>query len=459
MKIKQFMLIHVFITSTVSRISNDDAGTQDIEAISTAISSICEELFIKKSINFDIVLYGKMNRHLKDVTNSLMNKINQNYFVNLYRIKDGETRYYWIEKSSLVLLKTTQELIYFSNIIASLHPRIKELTFLLYVDQTCYVKSSPQQPKNLAIVNYYMLINQENDLFLKKLVLYSPQMCDLPQIKMLNKFDKIKAEWEKNDKSEKKFINLYGCALVFPHAYDEFLYFHDEENTKVMYDSNNRTQINSFKITSENYKHRGFIVEVVEIMKIKMNFSVVYIPQELIPYVDDQSPIELIDEGILEDSRGIGSTGHLTESLIVLITNKLKYDNYKMFLNVFDNLTWIAVHVSIIFAYLVIFCIMLRLGTVRIFPRKELSRPALNILQLVFGHKQKMILRSNFGRFLIILIIMNCLVLRISYWSELVGLCTAGVEKTGPKTVKDLVNGNFTVYLCYYPTFTRKFSL
>jgi hypothetical protein len=101
----------------------------------------------------------------------------------------------------------------------------------------------------------------------------------------------------------------------------------------------------------------------------------------------------------------------------------------------------------------------LRLGTVRICPRKELTRPALNLAQIVFGCQQKKLPRGNFGRFLIILIVGLCVMLRICYWSQMVGLMAEWMKEQELLTIEDLVERNYTIYNCNHQYLTQNLNL
>jgi len=56
--------------------------------VSTAISDICEEFFAKKSIKFDLIIYGERTRHLDDVTNGVLRLIEHNFSSTVQYVKD-----------------------------------------------------------------------------------------------------------------------------------------------------------------------------------------------------------------------------------------------------------------------------------------------------------------------------------------------------------------------------------
>jgi len=187
-------------------------------------------------------------------------------------------------------------------------------------------------------------------------------------------------------KSFKNIRNLYGCPLAFVQLYSKFLYFKDEKHLALKYDVNSKERRDFVKRLSAIGEFQGFIVDMAEIISKIMNFVPKYIRLETGGLV--HIPIVTLTEGYLEDN-DVNRLSYFNEFSVSLITNKLHYDYSKILLDSFDLLTWIAVLMSFGVAFVVIFYMNLRLGTVRICPRKELTRPALNVLQIVFGWNGK----------------------------------------------------------------------
>jgi len=97
--------------------------------VSTAIVDICEEFFFKRSIKFDLIIYGERTRHLSDISNGVLNRISHNFSSTVQYIEDVS---YWdhkIQDSALILFKNANYLAYFnSNIkVTNFFPKIIKL--------------------------------------------------------------------------------------------------------------------------------------------------------------------------------------------------------------------------------------------------------------------------------------------------------------------------------------------
>ncbi|CAG9810559.1 unnamed protein product [Chironomus riparius] len=272
------------------------------------------------------------------------------------------------------------------------------------------------------------------ELELETIFVFSPQKCDRQQTKLFNLFTKSSLTWGTTLKSIQKFGNLFGCPIMFQNLFhSKFLYFND----------------------NDRFRCSGFMIDMAEILTKIVNF-VLICDQQMIEDIQN----DFISQGDLNDNDDKRSlTSHLVDNSVILAIKKPDILNSVLLLSTFNFHTWIAVITSLFVAFVVIFYMNLRLGIVRIRPRKELTRPALNVLQIVFGCPEKKLPRANFGRFLIILFLGLCLVLRIFYWSQLVKLKAIRGDKLGPETVKDLVEGNYTIYSCYPPFSKDKIQL
>ncbi|KAL7015539.1 hypothetical protein ACKWTF_016506 [Chironomus riparius] len=59
----------------------------------------------------------------------------------------------------------------------------------------------------------FLLINDENFLYLASIEWFTEQACNQLQIKVLNSFNKITRKWQKKLETYQKFQNFYSCSL------------------------------------------------------------------------------------------------------------------------------------------------------------------------------------------------------------------------------------------------------
>ncbi|CAG9810557.1 unnamed protein product [Chironomus riparius] len=454
------LLVFVSITSTFCEKSAIKPENDDIEVVSTAIAEVCVEFFIKKSINFDIVLYSDVDRHLSDIIDSLVKKITRNYSINLLKIKNVTLWDHLVLKSTVVLLKDSIDFEIFQNRVKSPRHNNQESTIVIYVDQTQQEPEiSFESNQSFYMTNFFFLLNQELTLNLESIIFFSPTLCGSTQTQLGNSFNKSTAQWTYVLKFHHKFENLYKCPLGFAHFFSKYLYFKDEHKFMLQHASNRAEKVEIIKFLSSTENFYGFSVDMAEIMSKIMNFTPFYHRYE-VSYEDlDLRTIDTISDDFYNEDYETRFTNYPADFSLVLITNKLDFNKSGFFLNPFNFHTWIAVLTSLFVACIVIFYMNLRLGIVRIRPRKDLTRPVLNVLQIVFGCPQKKLPSANFGRFFVISFIGLCLLLRICYWSQLVRFMALGVNKQELKTVEDLIDKNYTIYSCHRKSLRKKIRL
>jgi len=71
--VKIFVIVGFFKSGQLAIHSQNQTSEEFL--VSTAIADICEEFFIKNSIKFDLIIYGKRTRHLDDVADGILRLI------------------------------------------------------------------------------------------------------------------------------------------------------------------------------------------------------------------------------------------------------------------------------------------------------------------------------------------------------------------------------------------------
>jgi hypothetical protein len=460
MKLNQVVVTILFLTSIGSEMTIDLYYTIDVQSIALGIMSFCYEFFTKELIDFDVVLYGKDDGLLRDITNLFMDATFRKYSSTvLHKLTADDFLNFPIKKSSVILIKSGSEFIKFFDNLAKLKAENKELTFLIYLD-TPDIDNFACPPSYVYInINIYILINTSmTDLLLQQIVLFSTGLCYNPHFRTLNIFYKFEFRWDKELESEQRFQNFYECPLNFLHSNNEFLYFKDENEQPMDLSSDSQTLFDEY--VKRNKYHFGLIADVMQILEKIRNFKTFYFPDIMSEnFYMKKFQMDFIFGDVLGRDNTSRLTNHLIESSGIFIINKYNYNLTRMFVSHFDTLTWISILMSLSVALVVIFYMHLRLGIVRIHPRKDLSRPLLQVLQITFGMMQKKLPQANFGRFLITLLMTLCVILRIFYWSQLTRFMITDMETVELKNVEDLVDGNYTIYLCLSSDIRRKLNL
>ncbi|CAG9810558.1 unnamed protein product [Chironomus riparius] len=440
---------HIFVLIQFTAMTECDIlaikHENDTKLVSNYILSVCEDFFIRKSMKFDVIVFESSSERINDIRTGIIKEFGQKYPIRTCMASYFKRHYF--ENSALILIKDMASYLRYleTTIFVSFDPTI--IKIIVYVDDTQF--SIPDMVDfhdhpYLRSVEYYIL-NSNDTLTLATYDSFSRTNCTQQELKILQKFDKIKKTSTKNVKNHKKFYNFNGCPLIITPSYGPLLFLKVYNQKVKNCKKSRKTRCNQLSV-DQYEKPQGFSVDFFKILAKIHNFKPDFQIIKKSHTAARKGPtVDVMMSSISSDSV---MSSLFQEFSYIFITKTTTLDTFELLTHSFNFHTWIAVLTSLFVAFIVIFYMKLRLGIVRIHPRKELTRPALNVLQIVFGCPQKKLPRANFGRFLIILFIGLCLVLRICYWSQLVGFMTSRVDKMESRTVEDLIDGSYTVYTC-----------
>jgi hypothetical protein len=66
--------VFCYLGSSKSVILSQNKTSEEF-LVSKSIAEICEEIFVKKSIKFDLIIYGERTRHLSDIADGVLGLI------------------------------------------------------------------------------------------------------------------------------------------------------------------------------------------------------------------------------------------------------------------------------------------------------------------------------------------------------------------------------------------------
>jgi hypothetical protein len=113
----------------------------------------------------------------------------------------------------------------------------------------------------------------------------------------------------------------------------------------------------------------------------------------------------------------------------------------------FDFEVWIAIVITKFIGVVVIEIIKRCPIEVRHFVFGHLiTTPILNLISIYLTGGQKRSPGRNFSRFLLMLFVIRCMIIRTCYQSKLFEFLQSNSRKLGPETFEELVEQNFTFY-------------
>lgn len=415
--------------------------------VSQALSDTIKAMFVHNNINFDMIVYGQVTDHLKDVINGIGALNNSSYAEQLIFLKTLSWNHE-IKKSAVVLLPNFKRLLVFSELTKLKNKFYKTFKFLFYYENSYvgdflharfkFLSWKPGQVDH----NSYFLINRDAETYaLLSLEWFSERACNKAQLTVVNDFNKIQNKWLKTLKIEEKFKNFYGCMLTIDVAH-KYRY--------VMFDSAGQLSGPTIDIFKGMSVRGNFIPYFQEVETyLDKNFTT-HIAQKLNTNYDLIPQITLHFQHII--SMEVFDKMHFTtqfhrEVSSFLISSPEPYSVYEKLLLPFDDTTWIFFIAVFIYAFMCILVINLVSRNFQdMFYGENVKTPAFNVVGTFFGISQTTLPDANFPRILLVTFIWYCLILRTAYQSLLFEYVATDMRKPSPTTIDELVDQGFNIF-------------
>lgn len=463
MEIKSLLTIFLSITCTFCKFFINQKDLDDKKSITIGIRDVIDVFYIKEEINFDIILLREFAVKSAAIVETILSQSDGNYS---YRIEIHEDNYEnkitGIEKSAVIFAHSCADLMYINRHYAVDNQFPPPLKFLVYLDN-CNIRMLSYnllpivKKESLGIyrseieVSEYVFVNCIEYIVLITFEWFSKGLCNSPKINLLNYFDKKTLRWKVPLKNYQKFQNFHNCELVMP----------------LLIGVNIWGSINS--VDEDNYNVFGIIPDIFKILSKKYNYRFYFQPVS----VKNASTLfhtrKHID-GLLVPIKGIVKPPNVFFHLVELVSiNSLMIHMTMPFLQVkelifvtpgdlytpyeklslpFDRVTWIMFTCTFIVAFIAILLINWTPEFIQnIVYGIGIKTPTLNVISIFFGHTLHKLPNKNFPRYILILFVLFCLVLRTCYQSKMFEFLTSEPRKSPPESVDDLVKRGYTFYI------------
>src|SRR5690349_25032442 len=113
----------------------------------------------------------------------------------------------------------------------------------------------------------------------------------------------------------------------------------------------------------------------------------------------------------------------------------------------FDFFTWALIASTFLASFLAILILYFVKRSIRDFViGSNVMAPSLNVVQIFFGISQIVVPRTNFARYLTMLFILFCLIIRTAWQGKMYEFMQKDVAKPEPETVEEMIEQGFTFY-------------
>ncbi|KAL7015192.1 hypothetical protein ACKWTF_016332 [Chironomus riparius] len=454
------------ITFTGSSIEPFEATEEAL--LSKMISDICEEFFIKESIEFNVIVYGRRTRHFDDILDEFLRLNSENFLKNVQHVENVFNWNHKFEDSAVILLHELEDLRYLNAYAKFTNQLPKTLKFLIYCqnDGNLLEASKLQFYKSDSpdISSFeFFIVNENSTIELKTFDYFMDNACNQRSIRILNSFNKTTENWTKKLKNYRNFENFNGCMLTCTDEYNVYLHL-DRNNSElikcVKSDELKNPCFNLFLniLSNSNIGYRGITYEIFEILGKLGNFTTNY-------QFSDNNYIISKSKTIIYQAITIFKVGQFKElsenthmssiffdiPVGIFISPPEFYTNFEKLLLPFDAMTWIFL--GIMFITTTTFLAVMRLMPVtlrNIFYGEGIQTPGLNVIKIFFGIGQTKLPNESILRFFLILFVMFCLIMRTCYQSKMFDFITSDMRKPPPKTLEEVIEHGYTIVLLDY---------
>ncbi|KAG5671297.1 hypothetical protein PVAND_001502 [Polypedilum vanderplanki] len=433
---------------------------ESMEKINVAFSDVIREFYIAQNIKFDFIIYGETSYHLNDLIDGIAKHLNEEIPIN---IKNYPNWNFITNKSVIIFVKLIKD---FKKLHRSAFKNYDNLQltndfyenfkFLVYVEEIKTLKELQNSLEEFEIVNFaypadlkyfeFFITSDENFLHLSANLLYSENNCRFLEQKLLNSFNKKSKTWNKKLKNFDQYNNFHGCLLeIFvPHSYSFYPKMHSES-------------FDVQTLASNDIKFHGLINEVVEIMSKRNNYSFHYTIFDFLNSQERLFPTRNFEifpgYGIMIETKNINRENkriylepHDDTEFYFLVSYNDLYNNYEKLVFPFDATTWILIFFTFGLTFGVIFGLKHSPQSIRtiIFGR-GINNPGYNALAIFMGISQLRLPTESFCRFILLMYISFCLIIRTCWQSKMFEFMTTDMRKPLPENFEDLREMNYTI--------------
>lgn len=428
------LILTVLLTSIYGKVTK-------VEIASRAIADILMELSEVYSVRFKIVIIGN-EPNLKRIADRIMRRSpvpvniikHDNNSSDAYKIHFNEPQIilsdYNYRKEYFVIRNKSDSFTRYLNYKNS---------FIIEYFHSGYLRENFTQPvKNSAYHREYIIFQNEKrdgSLLMFNNVLFHSNSCD-SIFKSVNIFSSSNMTWKSTAKSYvQNFINFHKCSIH-------------------VWASKSTRESNSFLMKIEHKTENrlfvdGYHGEFANIFAEK--FQITYDRE----FVNENQDIyfEFIIVDVADHLNFNYMVSHITTPLYCydftfVVTRGAKYTPLEKLILPFDGPTWLLIILMFAMGYSTIFVLHRFPMELReiVFGDRSLN-PSLNLMLIFFGFGLNQVPRRNFARFLFLMFVLYCLIIRTAYQGKMYEFMTADVRKPTATTVEEMFDMNIPIII------------
>jgi hypothetical protein len=292
--------------------------------------------------------------------------------------------------------------------------------------------------------------NETGSVIFERLTIYSEKYCGGSKSMKVVEFKNGQFSKQNFEIFKQDFDNLHGCELTIPTFHRPPALIIDEQSGKMQ---------------------GGFDWEILKLLAYRMNFTIKELRMngsnqwgtydvktgrmtEALREVHEGPAHLVIGNYILRSNRieyfDI-SVSYFVTPMVLVIPFGDRYTSFEKLVKPFDIAVWSLMLTMFLISLVTIFIINWKFEKIKDFVYgTKIRSPVINMAIAIFGGSQRRLPMKNFARFLLMMFLIFCLVLRNVYQSLLFIYMTRIQRHPEIQSLRDVYDGNFVIYT--YPS-------
>jgi len=416
----------------------------ETEILSQALVRIAKEIIAPINQTVNIVTCNGAGNRLDNLPKYLMKDLNNSMtFTNELRTEIenlyDELRNY---KSALLVIcdKWNIALDEEKNMDGAFNTEVGHIAYISVAAAKQYIKTIYGFDKKIYSKSL-LLVDDGDYLKLKIVSFVSEKTCTKAHLRTINRFSKRRRQWEAPFNLKALRNNNHGCT---------FELMIDAQPPEIIWPQNQELKAN-FSLFS------GYFVDITKDLSVSHNFktSVNY----------ESKNIDIILFGYSREGDALiysKSTDMISihREIIFVIPLGDFYSGFEKLFLPFDVATWILIAMTFAIGLLTILIVTQLSMYIQSFViGRDVSAPTMNLLAAFFGLGQTRLPARNFARFLLMLYILWCLIIRTGYQGVLYDLLKGDGRRAQNMQLDDFITRNATFHVdkfCYQAVVYRQ---
>lgn len=338
-----------------------------------------------------------------------------------------------LSESAILLFYSVDSLRAFNSKVRLTNRFPKQFQFIVHCEFASLDEIAALSDTQILQFQYFVI---EDDQFIKLMtfVWYTSEQCRVPQLVEVNKFQKNISRWESRKFVTKKFTNFHGCHLF------------------VAVQQNNPAEF--FTLHKSYATYSGYDMKALYEMEENLNVTVrgnALLEDTKKPLHEDR-PIDFqlrSERFPLYLEKEIFMTrAYKSWSDFIVVSPPESYSEYEKLLLPFDIGSWILIIATFAIAILTVFLISFAKPEVRNFVfGSNVTTPGFNIVMIFFGLSQMKLPGRNFARFLVVVFVVYCLIIRTVWQGKTFEFMNRDMTKPDVTSIDEFIERNFTLYI------------